>query len=101
VGAGRGIIYSTPWGREHRGPREGLLNKGEEGAGEDAVHLTVVLRRGPPSAPAPAGHCPAACPGLAGRCPALRRRLLGGPAGRGGSLAVAGPVREGGLVSTL
>lgn len=47
MGAGRGIIYSTPSGREHRGPREGLLNKGEEGAREDVVHLTVVLRPGP------------------------------------------------------
>lgn len=47
MGAGPGIIYSIPWGREHRGPREGLLKKREEGARKDVVHLTVVLRPGP------------------------------------------------------
>lgn len=45
-GAGRGKMDSTPWGREHRDPREGLLNKGEKGAREDIVHLPVVLRPG-------------------------------------------------------
>ena len=83
--AGRGIAHSTPWGREHGGPREGVLYQGEEGARKDFVHLTVVLGPGPVLLPAPARHCPAGCPGFAGRCSALPRRLVGKPAGQGGS----------------